>query len=89
MDALLASYVVKSSCQGSTPDFTSRVGEEPMAYNSGLYVYLSLRGRLVYELGNWQSPSRGDRANCDVTNEFYLVEGYPHVHGTRIHSMVE
>ena len=34
--------------------------------NSGLYVYLSSRGCFAYELGNWQSPSRGDRLEEEV-----------------------
>ena len=57
--------------------------------NSGFYVYLSSRGCFAYELGNWQSPSRGDRANCDVMDESYVLEGYPHGCGVRLHSMVE
>ena len=70
-----------NSLRLASTEFTSRVGKSRWL-NSGIYVYLSSRGCLVYELGNWQSPSRGDRANCDVMDLNYVAHGDPHVCGT-------
>ena len=44
---------------------------------------------LLTSWANWQSPSRGDRANCDIMDESYVLEGYPHGCGVRLHSLVE
>ena len=54
------------------------------------YMFTSHREDvLLTSWANWQSPSRGDRANCDVMDESYVLEGYPHGCGVRLHSMVE
>jgi hypothetical protein len=71
MEHMLAYHVVDGDAKVQFP-MASAYGiylpsqQDVDGLNSGYMFYLSWRGSLVYELGHLQSPSRGDRTNCDI-----------------------
>ena len=79
MELMLAYYVVEENTKVQLPKASAKGVYLPSrqdvdGLNSGSMFYLSSRGCLVYELGHLQSPSRGDRTNCDVLDGSYVAQ---------------